>query len=82
MTKTDAYPMPRVDDLIDQVGRAKYISTLDLTRRYWQIPVATEDRPKTTPFGLNVMAFGLSGAPTTFQRLMNRVIQGLDEFAG
>ena len=69
VSETDAYPMPRIDDLIDQVGGSRFISTLDLTRGYWQVPVAKEDRPKTafvTPYGLfqfNVMPFGLQGAP-------------------
>ena len=40
--------MPRVDELIDKVGGSCYISTLDLTRGYWQIPVAQEDGVKTT----------------------------------
>ena len=86
VSQMDAYPMPRVDELIDHVGRAKFILTLDLTRGYWQVPVATDDRPKTaftTPFGLfqfNVMPFGLQGAPATFQRLMDQVIRGLGEF--
>lgn len=82
----DAYPMPRIDDLIDQLGKAKFISTLDLTRGYWQVPLEKTARHKTafsTPFGLyrfNVMPFGLQGAPATFQRLMDRVVQGLQDF--
>ena len=81
---SDAYPMPRVDDLINCVGKSTYISTLDLTRGYWQVPVAPKDQPKTafsTPFELyqfNTMPFGLKKAPATFQRLMDRVIHGLD----
>ena len=77
VSQFDAYPMPRVDDLIDQIGQAKFISTLDLTRGYWQVPVAEEARHKTafiTPFGLFqfiVMPFGLSGAPATFQWMMD-----------
>ena len=65
ITKVDPYPMPRVDDMIDEVGKAKFISTLDLTKGYWQVPVYEEDRPKTafvTPFGLyqfTRMPFGL-----------------------
>ena len=54
-TQRDAYPMPRIDDLIDQLGSPKYISTLDLAKGYWQVPVAEEDQHKTafaTPFGL------------------------------
>ena len=79
----DAYPMPRIDDLIDLVGQSKFISTLDLTRGYWQVPVADESKPQTafsTTFGLfqyNVMPFGLQGAPATFQRLMDGVVRGL-----
>ena len=87
ISEFDAYPMPRVEDIIDRIGRSQFISTMDLTRGYWQVPVAVEDKPKTafvTPFGLfqyNVMPFGLKGAPATFQRLMDRVLHGL-EFAG
>ena len=85
-TQADAYPMPRIDDLIDRLGNSRYISTLDLTKGYWQVPVAVEDRPKTafsSPFGLyqfRVMPFGLQGAPATFQRLVDGVIAGLEDF--
>ena len=84
---TDAYPLPRIDDIIDQIGRAKYLTTLDLTKEYWQVPVASEDRHKTafcTPFGLfdiNVMPFGLQGVPGTFRRLMDGLIRGLSSLA-
>ena len=55
VSRVEAYPMPRIDDLIDGLGKAKYITTLDLTKGYWQMPVAKADRYKTafiTPFGL------------------------------
>lgn len=37
---TDAYPIPRIDDLIDQLGKITFITTRDLTQGYWQVPVA------------------------------------------
>ena len=79
----DAYPMPRTNEIPDRVGAAKFISTLDLSRGYCQIPLAQEAQPKTaftTPFGLFeflVMPFGLHGAPATFQRCMDAVLRGL-----
>ena len=69
VTQVDAYPMPRIEDLLDSVGQSQFITTLDLAKGYWQVPVATEDQPKTafiTPEGLyefTTMPFGLRGAP-------------------
>ena len=83
----DAYPMPRVEDLIDRVGNATFITTLDLTKGYWQVSVAEEDKPKTaftTPYGLyqfTRMPFGLQGAPATFQRMVDNLLEGLEQFA-
>ena len=83
VSKHDAYPMPRIDDIIDRIGEAKYISALDLTRGYWQVPMSAADHHKTaftTPMGLfqfTVMPFGLSGAPATFQRMMDQILSGL-----
>ena len=80
ISDADAYPMPRVDDMIDTLGKAKYITTLDLARGYWQVPVEEQSRSRTafaTPFGLfqfKVMPFGLHGAPATFQRMMDQLL--------
>ena len=87
-TPFNAYPMPWTDELIDRLGGAKYITTLDLAKGYWQVPMKEEDKAKTaftTPNGLfqfKVMPFGLSGAPATFQRMMDRLLQGMEDFAG
>jgi len=76
----DAYPMPRVEEMFESIGAAKVISTLDLAKGYWQIPMSRSSREKTafaTPFGLfefEVMPFGLHNAPATFQRLMNHIL--------
>ena len=87
VSQMDAYPMPRVDELIDRLGDAKFITTLDLSRGYWQVPVSPKDQAKTaftTPYGLfqfRVMPFGLQGAPATFQRLMDVILADIGDFA-
>ena len=73
VTKADTFPLPRVDDLLDQLGEARYFSTLDLAAGYWQIKVHPESQSKTafvTHQGLHeftVMPFGLTNAPSVFQ---------------
>ncbi|XP_061110533.1 uncharacterized protein LOC133136803 [Conger conger] len=68
ISEFDAYPMPRIDDLLEKIGAAKYITTLDLCKGYWQVPLEKSCRPYTafrTPAGLfqfTVMPFGLHGA--------------------
>ena len=78
MAKFDAYPMPRMEELIDTIGPAGVITTLNLAKGYWQIPMDEESKDKTvftTPFGLyKVMPFGLHSVPTTFQRMINHVL--------
>lgn len=54
VSKSDPYPMPRVDHLIEWLGKAKFLSTFDLCKGYWQVPLTPESRELTafrTPFG-------------------------------
>ncbi|XP_069100681.1 uncharacterized protein [Pleurodeles waltl] len=87
LTYFDAYPMPRIDELIERLGQAKFLSTLDLTKGYWQIPLRKGDKEKTafaTPSGLyqfTVLPFGLHGAPATFQRLMDEILRPFKQYA-
>ena len=82
-TKLDAYPLPKIDDCIDAMQGAKYFCTLDLASGYWQVKMADRDREKTAftshvgLFEFNVMPFGLCNAPATFQRMMDRALNGL-----
>lgn len=83
VTRKDNFPLPRIDHLLDSLGRKKYLSTLDLRAGYWQIRMDPKDIEKTafiTHDGLfehNVMPFGLCNAPATFQRLMTNMLAGL-----
>src|SRR3954464_1223112 len=78
-TIQNKYPLPRINDLYDQLVRSKVFSKLDLRLGYHQIRVRDEDIPKTvfiTRYGsyeYTVMSFGLTNAPTTFSRLMNYI---------
>ena len=88
VTAQDPYPMPRIDDLLDGLGNAHFISTLDLSKGYWQVPVAEDSCQKTafvTPLGkyqFKVMPFGLVGAPAVFQRMMNTLLADIISFSG
>eukprot|EP00731_Ephydatia_muelleri_P010889 Em0005g1475a len=84
-TSKDAYPLPLIDEVQDRLSGATIFSKLDLQCGYWQVPVDPKDQEKTafSPgpgmglFQFTRMPFGLCGAPSTFQRLMDVVMRGL-----
>ncbi|UYV80142.1 K02A2.6-like, partial [Cordylochernes scorpioides] len=83
ITKKDVYPLPRVDDALDNLSGARYCSSMDLRTDYWQIEVDEHDSETTafiTPDGLyefRVMPFGLCNTLATFERMMDTVLKGL-----
>ena len=85
VTKTDTFPIPRMDDCIDKVGKAKYVTKFDLLKGFWQVPLtdhAKEISAFATPEGLyqyKVMPFGMKNSPATFQRLINKVIADFED---
>jgi hypothetical protein len=84
VTTPDNYPLPIMQDLSNSLHGCTVFSKIDLVKGYYQIPVTTEDIPKTaiiTPFGLFeylFTSFGLSNAAQTFQRIMDRTTDGLE----
>ena len=83
VTVPDSFPLPRMEDCIDTVGSARFVSKLDLLKGYWQVPLtarASEISAFATPddfLQYNVLAFGMRNAPATFQRLVNTVLSGV-----
>lgn len=80
VSKRDAYPLPYISRILDQLRDAKFLSSIDLKSAFWQIPLdeASRERtaftvPKRGLFQFKVMCFGLTGAPGTQQRLMDKL---------
>lgn len=80
--------MPRLEDFIKNLGKkAKFISSIDLSKGFWQVPLEPDSREFTTFRTLRglmhfrILPFGLHGLPATFQRLMDTVLNGLGEVA-
>ncbi|MFO0001907.1 MAG: reverse transcriptase family protein, partial [bacterium] len=81
--KRDAYPAPQIEQTLDQLGKAKYYTSLDGEKGYHQVGMtarAKEISAFRSPFGLFQflrMPFGLTNAPAAFQRMMDRILHGL-----
>jgi hypothetical protein len=87
VTIKNKYPLPRIEDLFDQIKGAKIFTKIDPRSGYHQLKIREEDVPKTTfttRYGLYeflVMSFGLTNAPAYFMNLMNKVyMEYLDQF--
>ena len=84
-TVKDAYPLPLVDEVQDRLSGCSIFTTLDLQSGYWQLPVHPADVQKTAfcpgpgmgLYQFKQMPFGLTGAPGSFQRLMDKIMCGL-----
>jgi hypothetical protein len=81
--REDRYPLPQIDEIFDSLVDATWFSALDLASGYWQVPMDERDKAKTSfvtkysTYQFEVMPFGLSNAPATFQRLMDQAYSDL-----
>jgi hypothetical protein len=87
VTIKNKYPLPRIDDLFDQLKKVKYFSKVDLRSGYHQLKIRESDIPKTPfvtryeQYEFTVMSFGLTNTPAYFMNLMNKVfLEEMDKF--
>ncbi len=79
MTVKNRYPLPRIDDLLDQLQGAKYFTKIDMASGYHQVRLAEKDvfksafRTRYGHYKFTVLPFGMTNAPATFMRLMHEV---------
>ena len=87
VTTKQVYPLPRFDECLDRLSKAKVFSKINLQNGYHQVRLAKDDIPKTSfatrygQFEFRVLPFGLCNAPATFQRMMNNILRPfIDKF--
>ena len=79
VTEFDPFPMPQTEEILTKLNKAKFFTTLDLARGYFQVPLSDNAKPLTafkTPSGTyqwKVMSFGLVNSPATFNRMMAKL---------
>ena len=88
VTKRHSHPLPRIDECLERLSRARYFSTIDLKSGYHQVKIKTEDISKTAfntrygSFEWLVLPFGLRNAPPVFQAMINKALGDcIDKFA-
>ena len=80
ITIKDAFPLPRIDEIFDQLSDAMYYTKLDFKSGYFQVPLSKEDRPKTAfstrdnHYQFTVLPQGIMNGPATFQRIINHLL--------
>lgn len=81
VTKKNAYPIPYINNILDKLRNARYLSSIDLNSAFWQVPVEEKSREYTAfaipgrgHFQFTRLPFGLTNSPATFQQLMDIVI--------
>jgi len=82
ITVKDGYPLPHIDDILDSIGGNQCYTVLDAAFGFWQIPLKDQESIdksgfccKMGVFSFTVMAMGLQGSPSTYQRCMNNILQ-------
>ena len=85
LTIDDSFPMKKITDILMSLANAKYLSKLDAEKGYWQVPMHPDSikytafRTKKGLYEYLVCPFGLKNAPATYQRIINSVLEGLDD---
>ena len=83
ITKKDSYPLPRIDNTLDQLGNAKFFSAMDLISGYWQVKLPPSEQEKCAIITSNriyqptCMPQGLCNVPATFQHIMDTILSDL-----